>query len=416
MANEHPEPPSLLGWRRRPVGEVIHASSGACAFRYHRGGRRISHSLPADDDASDHPMTFFENLLPDGLQRERLARRLGISDTSTFTMLEAVGGECAGALSLYPGDRPTMTSALRPLDVRVLVEILAHGAVPTSINEGLSLTLAGAQDKLPVVLRGDQLFLSTGGPSTHIIKFPNRDFRGLVDNERFVLELAAASGLPVAASRLWPLGDDNGHALLVERYDRVDGRRLHQEDVCQALGLSPDRKYESDGGPSFVDVVTLLESSSSEPEDLLRLVRWQAFNIAVGNNDGHAKNISFLREPSVRLAPAYDLVCTRAWDALDKKLAFSVHGVHDPGAVGPRGWGAFAKAAKISPRLVRETVSQVSAAVSDHARMVAERLMDDGGDATAIRRALAVIERHAARALRLLELEDDALPKPRRRV
>ena len=406
-----------------PLGEVLRKPSGNTVFRYFPGtneSRRISHSLPVDGGVHDHPITFFENLLPDGIQRERLARRLGVSDASAFSMLEVVGGDCAGALSLLPvGRSPSLTVAdLRPLDDGLLRTALKQGVVPTAVTEGLRLSLAGAQDKLPVVLRDGKLWLPEGrAASTHILKLPNRDFRGLVDNEHFLLELASEAGLPVIRSRLWalPAGSESSHGLLVERFDRADGRRLHQEDMCQATGSLPSRKYESDGGPSLLGLVAVLDASSTEPTDVVRLVRWQAFNIATGNNDGHAKNVSLLREPAAHLAPAYDLVCTRAWDALGKDIAFRVGGARDAGATGPHAWAAFAEQARLSRKLVLDAAGDVSTAVAERARLVAERLTDEGGDAHAIRRALEQVEEHAQRALRLRVLEQEPRKRPRDR-
>lgn len=394
-----------------PVGEVLRKPDGTTVFRYLPRAFTygpISHSLPLDDERREHSITFFENLLPDGIQRERLARRLGVSDASAFSMLEALGGDCAGALTLARGPLPRRSkSSLRVLDEALLERMLETGVVPTAVTEGLRLSLAGAQDKLPVVLDAGALALPEGrAASTHILKLPNRDFPGLVDNEHFMLELAHDVGLPVVRATRWPLPGPRGRCgLLVERFDRLGGRRLHQEDLCQATGTPPSRKYQSDGGPSLLDVVTVLDAASAEPGDLLQLVRWQAFNLAAGNNDGHAKNVSLLREPAVRLAPAYDLVCTRAWDVLSKELAFAVAGVRDAGAVGPVAWSTFAEQAHLGRRLVLDAAEEVSAAVSTRAAGVAERLQQAGADARAIQRALEHVQRCSRRALRLGVLE-----------
>jgi serine/threonine-protein kinase HipA len=407
----------LVYWDAQPVpvGALVRKPGGDTVFRYSDAGRQISHSLPFDGGAREHPITFFENLLPDGVQRERLAARLGVSDTSTFTLLEHVGGDCAGALSLYregvvPDRAPT---ALRPLDDALLVRFVDVGVVPTLVNEGVRLSLAGAQNKVPVVLRDEQLFLPEGhSASTHILKFANDDYRGLVENEHFMLELARAVGLDVARSRLWKLPYEFGQALLVERYDRVDGRRLHQEDFCQATGNPPSKKYEADDGPSLIDVFRVLDIASTDPaKDLISLVKWHAFNVATGNNDGHAKNISLLREPTVRLAPVYDLVCTRAWPALSKHLAFRVGGAVDAGATGPNAWRKFASEAQMSPKLVLDAAATVSASVAEHAPMLAQRLIDEGADARALHRACEVVQEHARRALRLIEIEGKPVAK-----
>ncbi len=398
-----------------PIGEVVRKSDGTAAFRYAKNGRRISHSLPFDAGDREHPITFFENLLPDGVQRERLARRLGVSDASTFSMLEAVGGDCAGALSLLPDGVPPRRApaSLRPLDKDLMLKILEFGAVPTSVTEGLRLSLAGAQDKVPVIVRDGQLFLPEGAAaSTHILKLPNDDYGGLVDNEHFLLELAKEVGLNVVRSQLWKLPNNAGNALLIDRFDRADtGRRLHQEDFCQATNAPPSKKYEIDGGPSLIDIVRVLDAATTEPTDIVHLVKWHAFNVATGNNDGHAKNISLLREPAVRLAPAYDLVCTRAWENLGKDIAFRVGGSRDAGATGPHAWRSFADEAKVSAKLVLESAALVSTRVLDAAASVAARLIDEGANERAIRRALEHVQQHARRSLRLRELEKEPLAK-----
>ena len=122
------------------------------------------------------------------------------------------------------------------------------------------------------------------------------------------------------------------HYTITERYDRFPSDngevlRAHQEDFCQALGYGHERKYQEDGGPSFAQCFGMLRDVSSDPAtDLQHLLRWQIFNVLAGNSDGHAKNLSLLYTPDgeIRLAPFYDLVCTRAIDRIDHHLALSV--------------------------------------------------------------------------------------------
>ncbi|MBI1945869.1 MAG: type II toxin-antitoxin system HipA family toxin [Deltaproteobacteria bacterium] len=422
--NAGSKPALFVFWdvEQAPIGELTRQADGATSFRYLPGAgarRPISHSLPLDDGEREHPGTFFENLLPDGIQRERLARRLGVSDASTFAMLEVVGGDCAGALTVARWPLAVRARATpRPLDEALLRKLLETGVVPTVVSEGLRLSLAGAQDKLPVVLRDGTLALPEGrAASTHILKLPNRDFPGLVDNEHFLLELARDAGLPVVRSVRWPLpaAGRERFGLLVERFDRAGGRRLHQEDLCQATGMPPSRKYQADSGPSLLDVVAVLDAASTEPRDIAQLVRWQAFNVATGNNDGHAKNLSLRREPAVCLAPAYDLVCTRAWDSLSKDLAFGVAEVRDGGAVGPVAWSRFAEEARVGRRLVLDAVAQVTTAVAERATAVANAVIEAGADERAVSRALECVRRCARRALRLAELERPPVRAPARR-
>lgn len=359
----------FFGDDERPCGQLTRLDDGRVNFRYAANAtRQVSHSLPPARAEVDVDGVFFENLLPDGAERERLARRLGVSDGSTFSLLLAVGGDCAGAISILPTSTrpsPSASPSRRALTPSLLTEIEAHGVAPLLISQGLRLSLAGAQSKLAVIADGDELFLPMGAAaSTHILKLPNASYSHLVDNEHFIMTLARRAGLRAPPTRLIRLPSGRP-ALLVERFDRAAEKRLHQEDFCQALARHPTRKYEVDGGPGLADVVDVLTAASVEPLDPLDLVRWQSFNVVVGNMDGHAKNLALLREPTVRLAPPYDLVCTRAWPHLSKSLALSVGGTFDAGNVGPRAWATFAAQARMSAKAVvaaaLETVDRVDA-------------------------------------------------------
>lgn len=398
----------------QPCGVIRRDPSGAgVVFRYLEGTtRRISHSLPLDI-TGEVSGVFFEGLLPDGVERERLARRLGVSDASTFALLAAIGGDCAGALSLHAAKErpPESDEAVRPLDAALLREVEENGPLPTLVTHGLRLSLAGAQAKLAVVLFDDGTIAAPEGrrASTHILKLPNRDFRSVVDNEHFVMTLAKNAGLVVPHTQLWRL-PSGAHALLVKRFDRHGRKRLQQEDFCQATGLHPARKYEADGGPSLAKIVDVLTAASNEPLDPLRLVAMQAFNIAVANNDGHAKNFALLREPYVSLAPSYDLVCTRAWPNLDKNLAISVGGIKDAGNVGPRAWATFADAARLARKAVVRTAQDVTERVHSVIDATRDEVLANGADKRAITNVTLHVKEHCKRALHLHEAER---PEPR---
>ena len=361
----------LTVWRGhdRVVGTLWQAH-GALLFRYREGAdprEQISASLPVDT-SRDLPGTFFSNLLPDGVLRERLAQRLGVSVENDFAMLAAVGGDCAGALALLPeGGTPAIRRARKLLTPEALRRACEFGSETVLAAEKLRLSLAGAQDKIPVVEDEGKLYLPVGvAASTHILKLPSPRFRGLAYNELLVGTLATEIGLQRPAASLWRMPGKLEHGLLIARFDRgPDGTRIHQEDMCQALGLPPSKKYEADEGPTLARIVSLLSTESSQPaQDIERIVRWQAFNALIGNADGHAKNLALIREPGrVRLAPFYDLVCTRQWDSLSKKLAFSVGGVTDPGALGVRQWTAAAKEWELSPKWVLDIVRQTGEAL-----------------------------------------------------
>ncbi|MFH1924269.1 MAG: HipA domain-containing protein, partial [Planctomycetota bacterium] len=262
---------------QRQAGDLRRRADGQMTFVYagtwldDESGFPISGSLPLSPAVNADPAAhaFFANLLPEGALREAVARQLGISVSNDFALLEAVGGECAGALSLLPeGQTPDGASAgYEPLSTGVVADMARRFSVlPEASGRRPRLSLAGAQDKLPVRRDDDgSLWLPTGGaPSTHILKVPSRDFRHLPANEVLSTRLAREAGLATTDIEMVSL--EEVAVAVVRRYDRkVEGShitRLHQEDLCQALGLMPGMKYEREGGPGFVDAMRVVRERS----------------------------------------------------------------------------------------------------------------------------------------------------------
>ncbi|HEY6880144.1 MAG TPA: type II toxin-antitoxin system HipA family toxin [Polyangiales bacterium] len=339
----------------------------------------ISASLPLREQpyAGGPGHAFFANLLPEGGVRTAVCGRFGISVDNDMGLLRAIGGECAGALAIVePGTRPPAPEDYQyeALDQRRL-RALAEGDafVPLLIGGAATrLSLAGAQDKLPVAIMDDNIMLPLGGaPSTHILKLPHRVFKHVPANEAFVLGLAERVGLPVVKFELTRA--TGALSLLVERYDRLlssdpwPASRLHQEDLCQVFGLPATKKYEEEGGPTLAKVIDTLRGHVRQPvREVLRLIEWQAFNIVAGNSDGHAKNLSVLYdEAGPRLAPFYDLLSTRHYPRLDRRLAMGVANERDPDLVTRAAWEALSRELQMTPRIVIEA-----------ARSVAERCLD----------------------------------------
>lgn len=340
------------------VGRLERREDGL-AFRYEPSWTgspeafAISLTLPLSEKAEPRAASrWFANLLPDGEARERTARRLGLSVGNDWGLLVALGRDCAGALRLCPPGEQEAEGSVSPLSDGEIASLAREGGGLARAYEehGARLSLAGAQDKLPVVVtENGGLGLPQGRQaSTHLLKFPNASWPGLPEVEWLTLRVARHLGLDVVDAELREVEDVR--VLLVERYDRWRDeseavRRLHQEDGCQALGVAPERKYEGDGGPTLVDCFRLLDEHSGEitrdlPEFLHRVVA----NVLLGNSDAHAKNMSLLRgrDGLLRLAPAYDLVCTLAWPGISRRLAQSVGGQSDPGQLGRNRWRALA--------------------------------------------------------------------------
>jgi len=376
-----PDPDSLHIWfEDRLVGSLWRRPASAIRFRYEpawieSGGFPISCSLPlaadgiASADGTAH--RFFANLLPEGTAREQLVRDRKIPNTD-FDLLRAFGGECAGALSILPAERsPADDSDYRSLQEHELARLIAQrGRIRAVLPEHVRprLSLAGAQDKLPVLFRDGLYSLPQGeAPTSHVLKFEVPGYRHLPAYETFTSCLARQIGLPVIDIELASTGKHLYSR--AERYDRLwDGhgklRRLHQEDFCQALGYGHERKYQQDGGPTFAQCIELLRDVSSAPAiDVQHLLRWQIFNVLAGNSDGHAKNLSLLHLQSgeIRLAPFYDLVCTRAIARIDHRLAFAVGGQRDPGAITAKHWDSLAAECDIRPRFLRGLLEDASA-------------------------------------------------------
>ncbi|MGZ3773822.1 MAG: HipA domain-containing protein [Pseudobdellovibrionaceae bacterium] len=319
----------------------------------------LSHSLPlANITYLDDAQTFFANLLPEGKVRKLIASRLRLSEENDYSLLKALGEDCAGAFSIFPSSELKQTSkpAYTPISLKEIAK--TYKAQPIFYlgleNENIRLSLAGVQDKIPVLFEKDHIYLpENGAPSSHILKFPSKDYAYLTENEYFVSQLAKDCGLRMMPQKL--LHHDSFTGLLIERYDRVykDNKlhRLHQEDFCQALGIPYKNKYEEEGGPSFVHSFELVQSESINViENLEQLLKWIFFNICIGNCDNHGKNLSLLMsEPNRwRLSPFYDLLCTKVYPSLSKKQAMSIGGSFDGANLSAKHWQQLMNEVKYS--------------------------------------------------------------------
>jgi len=404
------DPDALNVWLDdKLVGFLRRNATGAIGFRYSAewvdsGRFMISQSLPLTEDeySAEEGVAhrFFGNLLPEGNVRGRIVRDLKIAD-SDFELLRAIGGECAGALSILPVERtPERDYDYRLLDDAGFAQLLQRrGQIYTAYpaDQRPRLSLAGAQNKCPVLLRDDQYYLPQAeAPSSHILKFEVRDYHHLPAYETYTTLLASQVGLPVVDIVL--CNSNETRYAQVERYDRlwINDRltRLHQEDFCQALGYSHEKKYQQHGGPSFADCYRLLREVSTDPAiDTQNLLRWQIFNYLAGNSDGHAKNLSLLytRDGETRLSPFYDLICTRAIERIDYHLAFDIGGQRDPGHVNEVHWNELARLCDIAPRFVKTLVTETVEALLEKLEAVMALFEEHYGQYPALQRIEHVV-------------------------
>lgn len=406
-----------IWWDGRLVGQLTQDKHGELGFAYARAwlddeaAQSLSASLPkrAEPFSRRECRPFFGGLLPEESQRDAAAQALGVSRANDFALLDRLGGDVAGALQLLsPGDVPaTLAPDQRPtpLDDAGLIRVLDALPVRPLLagEEGLRLSLAGAQSKVPVVLVDGVVALpAPGQPTTHILKPPISRFVATTENEAFVMRLAAAIGLDVAPVEQRTVQDRT--FLLVQRYDRATGddgfvRRIHQEDFCQALGVPPETKYASEGGPTFKDCFALLRRVAARPAvDVLKLLDAVIFNVIAGNADAHGKNFSILYDAEgPRLAPLYDLLATVAYPDLSPKFAMKIGKRATLAELDAKGWAAFATDAGLGLPLIRRRVAEISKGVIARTGEVAAELVRPGFDRTAIESLAAMVRERAER-------------------
>lgn len=334
----------------------------------------LSCSLPLQAEPFDDHETrpFFAGLLPEGQMRRLIAQQFQISRQNDFALLDHIGGECAGAVTFtepgHPPPHPAMSSEVDWLNDDELIAILdelPHRPMLAG-KDGLRLSLAGAQDKLPVVFDGNRIGLPrNNAPSSHILKPAIHAVEDSVSNEHFCLLLAEAMQFKAARSLVYSVGDHR--FLLVERYDRIHDAsgspiRLHQEDFCQALGVVPEMKYQNEGGPDLAQCFALLRrvTRPSAPH-VLRLLDNVIFNALIGNHDAHAKNFSllFTSKGSV-LAPLYDVLSTAVYPSLTPKMAMKLGSKYKFSEVEMPHWEQFASSAGLSVAQTRKRILELA--------------------------------------------------------
>ncbi|HCT75773.1 MAG TPA: hypothetical protein DGG94_17380 [Micromonosporaceae bacterium] len=288
--------------------------------RYGEGTTLLSVALPVSSvpHRTDVVEAWVDGLLPEGEMRTVLERMFAVRRGDSFSLLSALGRDCAGAVVFTPPEQPPQARgrAVPLTDSEVASALDALPQHPLGVDIDVRVSLGGLQSKLLLVRTKKGWARPEGGaPSTHILKPEPPEFPGLVAAEAFAQKAAAIAGLEAASVEIAEFG--NRTVLVVERFDRElhDGNlvRIHQEDACQALGLNPDRKYQTlNGTGSYQAIANVLRMHGERPErELQRLGRMMAFTTAIGNTDAHLRNHALLhRSGAVVLAPVYDCAPT----------------------------------------------------------------------------------------------------------
>jgi serine/threonine-protein kinase HipA len=376
----------------------------------------LSASLPLQAEPFDDRKTrpFFAGLLPEGQMRRLIAQQFQVSAQNDFALLDHIGGECAGAVTfLEPGQAlpaPTHSDDVQWLSDEEVVAILDELPRRPMLagKDGLRLSLAGAQDKLPIVFDGDRLGLPRNGtPSSHILKPPIHAAPDSVINEGFCMALAEAMQFKPAKSKIHAVL--NRPFLLVERYDRVADEqghrlRLHQEDFCQALGVEPEMKYQNEGGPDLAQCFDLVRrvTRPSAPQ-VLRLYDYVIFNALIGNHDAHAKNFSLLyvgKRPV--LAPLYDTLSTAVYPTLTPKMAMKIGSKYKFSEVQTRHWDQLSEGVGLARAQAKKRILALATSLPQAARKLQSDTKYGFSGNPVVEQIIALIELRCALTVRRL--------------
>ncbi len=403
-------------YKNRLVGKISLNNNSQIFFEYSSLWKKSADSFPISVSLpfsgkykrgrEDH--RFFANLLPEFRAREAICRGLGISIDNDYQLLEAIGGECAGALQIVSENSTNEeVSNYQLIPPEEIAKAVKSFLPYTRLNRGgkLRLSLAGAQDKWPVYEEKSKLYWPVGGaPSSHILKLSNRNFKGLHINEAYSTFLASKLLLPTIK-----VDAGKGYSL-TPRYDRErdsEGNiyRIHQEDFCQAMGFSSYMKYENEGGPNLADCVNLVRRISISPaKDVLNLIRWQIINLLIGNSDGHAKNLSILyTQEGPRLAPFYDIVSTRVYKGISRDMALSVGSEHDPGQIRNKNWMELADNLEIRSSLLKRTIIGLIKQLEDNLHLWHNQFIKLQCDDPVLERIDQLIVKQVRRSKKLLD-------------
>jgi serine/threonine-protein kinase HipA len=413
----------------REIGRLHRRTGGRLSFTYQddwretSGAYPVSLSMPLAAREHGHGVVdpFLWGLLPDNeAVIKRWATKFQVSARNAFALITHVGEDCAGAIQFIAPDRLAAVQsgeedAVEWLDEAAIAERLRalredHAAWRLPRDTG-QFSLAGAQPKTALLLEGDRWGIPSGRiPTTHILKPPTGHFDGHAENEHFCLGLARALGLPTATSRVIQFGDEI--AIVVERYDRKQAnarvKRVHQEDMCQALCVSPVAKDQNEGGPGIAAIVELLRThSSARIEDVLTFMDAIAFNWLIAGTDAHAKNYSVLigAGPYIRLAPLYDVASILPYDdsKLNKiKLSMKVGDEYGLPKIGLRQWEKQSRDLRLDPNVVVGRLRTMVERLPDEVAAARQRAHDDGLDLPIIDRLAECLVSRAAACSRLL--------------
>lgn len=319
------------------IGELEKTVTGGLVFVYDKkwlntpGARPISLSLPLVEQpfTGNVVYNFYDNLLPDNQEiRARIQAKFQVKTNQPFDLLASIGRDCVGAIQVIDGKIPAFKEEInfeRLTDMKIAAILQSYKSNPLGMVDNVDdfrISIAGAQEKTAFLYHKGVWCRPLGEtPTSHIFKLPigmikdnQIDLSDSCENEWLCAQIAEAFGLPVAKCEI--LHFENVKVFVTERFDRRMASdkswlmRLPQEDICQALGISPNIKYQYQGGPGIQEIMKLLLGSANPIVDRDMFYRSQVLFWLLAAIDGHAKNFSMFIEPEgkYRLTPLYDII------------------------------------------------------------------------------------------------------------
>lgn len=318
------------------VGTLVKERQGGFRFDVQPGAAALTASREGARNpwARGFSRNWFDGLLPEGTQRTAAEGIHGVTGGDTFGLLAEIGWECAGAVAVLPeGRSPDSGRYESVITAEVWERLDALPRLVADVDLEVRLSLGGAQEKMLLYKGEDGWALPLdGAPSTHIFKPEPTRFPGLAIAEAWSLRAAGAATSSASAR----LDAANGHrpTLIVTRFDRVVEtgaiRRIHQEDMCQVLGLPPASKYANStkiNEPLLSRLAEVLLRAADPTAELQRLLQQVTVNIALCNADAHAKNYSLVHDQgTVTLSPLYDVSPTTAFIPTQRRASLPVGG------------------------------------------------------------------------------------------
>lgn len=405
----------------RVVAHVERPRSGTVRLTYESDARGpddtpVSLSLPpvVGTFVGEPVETFLWGLLPDNDRALRaIALRHGADGRDPLSMLAAVGRDCAGAVQFcLPEEvdevvaRTESLLRLSDADIEMRLSELRTDEDAGWVMPGEHWSLGGSQQKIALRRSGDEWFEAQGAAATsHILKPGIRQLRAQALLEHVSMRAAAACGIAVAHTEY--VGFKSESAVVVARFDRAANPsgglfRLHQEDLCQALGVA--EKYEDRGGPTAGRIVRLLRDTARTAADaaanVAGFVDGLVLNALIAAPDAHARNYAVLLDgDSVRLAPLFDVASGLAYDSgrEGRVLAMSVAGAFGADAVTGKEWRAFADENRLDTDAILDRVRRYAEAIPAAMGAALDEVDDWDGSAKALgERLLPAVERHVA--------------------